>query len=164
MHEIFDGLGIMAMVSVIAMLIVIVAMAVDLVSGVRKAKIRGEARTSYGFSRTLTKFLVYEGILIVAVCIDALLHFGLWQFGAGNYVVPCTEVIMAVVLCGVEMWSVQEKAEAKERRRMAKLAEKGAALLDKESLRGILADVLREYLVKRDNNEVSIIEENVNLE
>lgn len=148
--SIFEGFGVMAIVSVIAMLIVIVAMAVDLVSGVRKAKLRGEARTSYGFSRTLTKFLVYEGILIVAVGIDALLHFGLWQFGAGNYVVPCTELVMAVVLCAVEMWSVSEKAEDKQRRRMVQLAAKGVELLDREALRGVLVDVLRELKDKQD--------------
>lgn len=38
---ILDGLGLMCMVSVVAMVMVMVAMAVDLVSGVRKAKQRG---------------------------------------------------------------------------------------------------------------------------
>lgn len=153
MIEIIEGLGVMAMVAVLAMLLVIVAMAVDLVSGVRKAKLRGEARTSYGFSRTLTKFLVYEGILIISVCIDVLLHFGLWQFTDINYVIPCIELIMAAILCGVELWSVYEKAEDKQRRRMAKLAEAGATFIDKEAIASAVASAVAEALKNKKEEE-----------
>lgn len=151
MKDVIEGLGLMSMVAVIAMLIVIVAMSVDLVSGVRKAKLRGEARTSYGFSRSLTKFLVYQGILLISVCIDVLLHFGIWQFTEVNYQIPCVELIMAVVLCGVELWSVYEKAEDKERRRMAKIAVTGAQIIDKEAMAGIIAGALEEFLKSRNN-------------
>lgn len=145
MANIIDGLGTMSMVAVFAMLLVIVAMGVDLVSGIRKAKLRGEARTSYGFSRTLTKFLIYQGILIISVCIDVLLHFGLWQFIDTNYIIPCVELVMAAILCGVELWSVYEKAEDKQRRKMVKLAEAGATVLDKEALAALLVEVLRDF-------------------
>lgn len=150
MKEIFEGLGIMCMVAVFAMILVIVAMGVDLVSGWRKAKLMGEAHTSYGFSRTLTKFLIYEGILLISVCIDLLLHFGLWQFIERNYVIPCVELMMAVVLCGVELWSVYEKAEDKQRRRMAEIAKVGVQAVDKEAAKGLLIEVLREAMKEKE--------------
>ena len=174
MAEIVKGLGLMYMVSVIAMLVVIIAMAVDLVSGIRKAKIRGEARTSYGFSRSLTKFLVYQGILLIATCIDTLLHFGLYNFTDSVYVIPCVELLMAIILCGVELWSVYEKAEDKERRRMAVIAQKGAQVLDKDAIAGILTEVLKGYLEgqakeKREGSagdpaDTVAIDDNVNFE
>ena len=51
---IFDGLGIMYMLSVIVMFAVIVAMGVDFVSGWRKAKLRGDEHNSYAASRSFT--------------------------------------------------------------------------------------------------------------
>ena len=154
----------MCMVAVLAMVIVIVAMAVDLVSGIRKAKMRGEARTSYGFSRSLTKFLVYQGILLIATCIDVLLHFGLSQFMEQNYSIPVVELMMAIILCGVELWSVYEKAEDKERRRAAKIAQAGMTLVDKEALAGVLAEVLKEFATKKKEAVTDIDDDNVNYE
>lgn len=162
MKEIIQGLGIMYTISVIAMIAVIVAMAVDLISGIRKAKIRGEARTSYGFSRSLTKFLIYQGILLIATCIDTLLHFGLYNIIDTTYIVPCTELLMAIILCGVELWSVYEKAETKERRKMAQIAQAGAQILDKEVLAAAIAEVLKNYLTKKGNN--AIVDDNINFE
>ena len=145
---IFEGLGLMCMVSVIAM-------AVDLVSGVHKAKIRGEARTSYGLSRTLTKFLIYEGILLIAQCIDTLLHFGLHDIMERSYNIPCVVILMAILLCCVELWSVYEKAEDKQRSRMATIATTGAQLLDKEAVASVIAEVLHNYANKRNQEDES---------
>ena len=158
---IFDGLGLMCMVSVLSMLIVIVAMAVDLVSGWRKAKLLGEAHTSYGFSRTLTKFLIYEGILLIAQCIDVLLHFGLYLFIERSYDIPCVVILMGIILCGVELWSVYEKAEDKQRRRMAKIASTGAHLINKDELASILAEALRQYATGNDTPD---LDDNVNFD
>lgn len=149
---IFDGLGLMSMVSVIAMVIVLIAMAVDLVSGVHKAKIRGEARTSYGLSRTLTKFLIYEGILLIAQCIDTLLHFGLHDIMEQSYNIPCVVILMAILLCCVELWSVYEKAEDKQRSRMAQVAAAGVQALDKDAIAGLLSELIRDY-VKNENQK-----------
>ena len=60
--NVFHGLGGMVIVAVMAMLVVLFAMSVDLVSGIRKAKLRGEMRTSTALKRTLTKFISYQGL------------------------------------------------------------------------------------------------------
>ena len=81
LNGIMQGTQILVLLTLVAMGLVNVAMSADLVSGWRKAKLRGEAHTSYAFSRTLSKFLLYMGILIVGGCIDILLHFVCWVFG-----------------------------------------------------------------------------------
>ena len=116
--EIFRGLDIMYMLTVATMLVVLIAMGVDLVFGWRKAKIRGEAHSSYAFSRSLTKFMLYEGVLVMATCMDTLIHFAWWQFSTDtHYQIPLITHAFGFVLCAVEVWSMREKAEKKERAR-----------------------------------------------
>ena len=142
MKEILQGLGLLYCIAVICMVIVIVAMAVDLVSGWRKAKERGEDRTSYAFSRSLTKFLTYEGILLIACCIDTLVHFAWFQFGDSSYSIPLATLLMAVVLCCVEGWSVREKAEEKTRNRIDKALTYIIDAIGKEKASELIRDAI----------------------
>ena len=50
----------------------ILAMATDLIFGVRKAKLRGEATTSKGFKKTCEKARKYFSPYLVLICIDLL--------------------------------------------------------------------------------------------
>ena len=144
MKEIFDGLGVMSMLVVLVMLVVIVAMAVDFVSGWRKAKMRGDEHTSYAASRTLTKFLVYESMVIIGGCMDVMVHFAWLQFMDGVYMVPILTICIGIVLCMVEAWSVKEKAESKQRKRMDEAAAALAKILDKETVMEFLRTQTRE--------------------
>ena len=128
----------MYMLSVVVMVAVIVAMGVDFVSGWRKAKIRGDEHTSYAASRTLTKFLIYEGILLIGVCIDTMIHFVWAMLMDGSYFVPLMTIVWGIILCIVEAWSVREKADKKQRKRMDEAAAALAQILDKETVLEIL--------------------------
>lgn len=141
---IFEGLGLMYLLSAIVMLAVVVAMAVDFVSGWRKAKVRGEEHTSYAVSRTLTKFLIYEGILIISVCIDTMIHFAWAMFMDGAYYVPLIAIVFGVILCLVEIMSVREKADKKQRKQITEAAAVIASVLDKETILQLLQNRLRE--------------------
>lgn len=159
MQEILDGLDIMLMLSVLVMIAVMVAMGVDFVSGWRKAKIRGDEHTSYAASRTLTKFLIYEGMLLIGVCMDTMVHFAWRMFSDADYVIPMATILLGIMLCLVEMWSVREKAEKKQRKRMDEAAAALAQVLDKETVLELLKDRAkrregeghREILDKDDN-------------
>jgi hypothetical protein len=70
----------MYLIVVVAMVVVIMAMCMDATFGWRKAKLRGEARTSYLFSRSITKFALYEEVLFISAGIDTLIHFVWAQF------------------------------------------------------------------------------------
>lgn len=97
--------------------LVFVAIAADLISGLYKAKLRNELRTSYGLKRTVFKFINYEGGIIVACCMDIILQFsGLCQainaihFICGVPIVSCT---VAFFILFIEILSIKEKASAK---------------------------------------------------
>lgn len=141
---VFDGMGIMYMLAVIVMVAVIVAMGVDFLSGWRKARLRGDEHTSYAASRSLTKFLIYEGILLIGVCIDTMIHFVWAMLMDGSYFVPLMTIAWGIILCIVEAWSVKEKADQKQRKRMDDAAAALAQILDKETVLEILKARVKE--------------------
>ena len=119
MH-IIKGLPIMYLIVVVAMCVVIGAMAMDAAFGWRKAKLRGEARTSYLFSRSITKFALYEGVLFISAGIDTLIHFVWAQFSTTSiHCVPLASILVSITLCIVEIWSMHEKAEEKTRKNIS---------------------------------------------
>ena len=148
--EIAEGLDVMYMIAVMVMITVIIAMGVDFISGWRKAKIRGDEHTSYAASRTLTKFLIYEGIVLIGVCMDTMVHFAWYMFMASVYVVPLLAIAFGIVLCLVEAWSVKEKADKKQRKRMDEAAAALAKVLDKETLLELLRGQVRTTKPKDD--------------
>lgn len=91
----------------------------DLWSGARKAKKRGEMRSSYGYKRTIDKIARYYNALIALTVIDAMQIAGIWYL---TYYYDCTIPIFPVVtligaigMCAVEMKSIYEKADEKVR-------------------------------------------------
>ena len=131
--SILNGLPVMYLIVVVAMVVVIGAMCMDAAFGWRKAKLRGEARTSYLFSRSITKFALYEGVLFISAGIDTLIHFVWAQFSPNSvYCVPIASSIVAIVLCIVEIWSMHEKAEEKTRKNISHAIEVVADALSKE--------------------------------
>ena len=144
MAEMFVGLKVLYLILVIAMVVVIIAMLMDLIFGWRKAKMRGEARTSYAFSRTITKFALYEGVMIIAGGMDTLIHF-VWNMFLPDmlYSVPCIAVLIAITLCSVEIWSMKENAEEKTKRNLSQVINFAEKHLSKEQVISILADAIR---------------------
>lgn len=138
---IVHGLPTLALLSLTAMFLVNVAITADLVSGWRKAKLRREAHTSYAFSRTLTKFLLYMGILIIGGCVDMLIHFVCYMFGY-CYIVPSAIILLAIVLCIVEMWSIREKADEKTRNSMKNAMELVQKTLTHDQVTALLAEAI----------------------
>lgn len=131
--NILAGLPVMYLIVVVAMIVVIGAMCMDAAFGWRKAKLRGEARTSYLFSRSITKFALYEGVLFISAGIDTLIHFVWAQFNTSTiHCVPLASILVAITLCIVEIWSMREKAEEKTRRNFNHAIKVVADVLQKE--------------------------------
>lgn len=143
------GLGTMYLVEVVAMIVVIVAMSMDASFGWRKAKLRGEARTSYLFSRSITKFALYEGVMLIACGIDTLIHFVWAQFNhESHYIAPLASCLVAIVLCIVEIWSMREKAEEKTRDNFNHAIQIVADALSKEQV----SDIVKHVIDKKDED------------
>ncbi len=141
----------MLMVVVLAMIIVVLAMIVDLVSGLIKAKQRGEIRSSYGLKRTLNKFVLYEGGMLIAAGIDLLIHLShLLQLFPLKAIegVPVITLVVGIYLLIVEALSVREKADQKVRDDMRKAKE----LLEKVITKEDIADILSEVIERRSKD------------
>lgn len=117
-----------------ACIVVLIAMVVDLVSGLYKAKIRGDIHNSTALKRSVYKFLTYEGAMVVAACIDVLMHlahfFPLIGLGALDSV-ACVTILVGIFLCVVELLSVREKADSKTHAQFRKVEEAAIKVSDK---------------------------------
>jgi ATP/ADP translocase len=153
--NVFHGLGGMVIVAVMAMLVVLFAMSVDLVSGIRKAKLRGELRTSTALKRTLTKFISYQGGMIIALGVDLLIHMSqlLHLFGlSAIYGVPVVTCLVGVFLLVVEFISVREKYDAKTKKEMQEAASFIAKLVENDNMREALKAALEQNEKKTEES------------
>lgn len=157
MNDIFSGTGNMLVVAVAVFLIVLAAMAIDLASGLYKAKQRHEIRSSWGLKRTLTKFITYEGGVMIALGVDLLMHFcHFWALIHLDLLsgVPAVTCLVGIFLLIVEGLSIHEKADEKtktEFSRVEKLAEK---MVKKEELVEIMTEAIRLAIVKGETKPI----------
>lgn len=131
----------MLLVAVFAGVIVFLAMIIDLISGLQKAKQRGEVRTSYGLSRSLNKFIMYEGGMMIGLGMDCLIHFSklLNLFGLDAIAdVPVITCMIGVFLLITEFLSVREKADDKTRKNFSTTAELLQTLFSKEEIKEMI--------------------------
>lgn len=141
----------MLSIVVMACTIVLFAMIIDLVSGLIKAKQRGEIRSSWGLKRSLNKFIMYEGGMLIAAGIDLLMHashiYQLFSLEA-IYGMPVITCLLGVFLLVVEFLSVREKADEKTRTEMNRVADLASKMVRKEEL----VDALTKAIINANAN------------
>lgn len=142
---IFHGAENMLTIVVVAMIVVLIAMSIDLASGVYKAKLRGEVRSSEALKRTLSKFIAYEGGMMIAAGVDLLFHLSnvvaLFHLDA-IHGVPVITCLVGVFLLVVEFVSIREKADKKIKREMKDAAELISQILANDTLKEALKTAL----------------------
>lgn len=122
----------------IACIIVFVAMMIDLASGLYKAKQRHEIRSSWGLKRSLTKFITYEGGMLIAAGVDMLLYvsrlFELFHLTpiVGIPVVTC---MIGIFLLVVEFMSIREKSDKKTKKDFSDTGEMIVKLLESKTFK-----------------------------
>ena len=117
-------------------------MIIDLISGVYKARQRGEVRTSYGLSRTVGKFILYSGSVIIAMMIDLMLHYShlmILMKLAPLVGVPVVTCLLSVFLCIIEIKSIRERADEKTNKDVNEVARMLVELIGRERLRDMIA-------------------------
>lgn len=138
------GLMIMSLLVGVAAIAVVVAIMLDLASGLRKAKLMGEARRSYAYERTTTKLMRNGSLVLIMAMIDVLLYFGhLWDIlGLGVLSnVPVVTFGASVWMCFVQAVSIKEKAEDKAERKTAEALKQLGEVLTTEQLQALLNKV-----------------------
>lgn len=139
----------MLLIIAIAAVIVFLAMMVDLVAGLYKAHLRGDAHRSEALKRTGFKFCLYEGSMLIAAGVDMLVHlsklYHWFDFRVGDvvYGLPLITIGMGIFWCVVEFLSVREKADEKIHSQISKAEKLARQMLSKEELIEVLAEALK---------------------
>lgn len=152
----FEGIENMLSIVVVAMVIVLFAMMLDLASGLYKAKLRGEIRSSWGLKRTLSKFIAYEGGMLIAAGVDLLMHLSrlMHLFGLeAIYGVPVVTCLVGVFLLVVEFISIREKADKKTKKDMADAAELLNRMLSNDNFKELFRAALEQQNKETINTE-----------
>lgn len=145
MNEIFAGTESMISIVVAACIVVFLAMIIDLGSGLMKAKQRHEIRSSWGLKRTLNKFIMYEGGMLIAAGVDLLIHFShlLQLFHLDLiYGIPVITCLLGIFLLMVEFLSVREKADEKTKTEIARATEVASKLISTDDLAEAIAKAI----------------------
>lgn len=123
-----------ALIIVLCMGAIIAAMAVDLISGVRKAVENGEATTSTGLKKTCDKARKYFSPFLVVMCVDIIACIVL--------PVPVFSMLWAAYVCFCEFKSVREKSwqKAEIRKQERTLT---VLLENKDDIARMIAEVLK---------------------
>ena len=136
-ENVLKDTGPLFQVAVMVMLAVLLAMIIDLGAGLYKAKQRGELRTSEALRRTLSKFISYEGGLMIATIADLFIHLSKFYQLVGMSAligVPIVSILVGLFLLVVEFMSVREKADAKTKKQQEQAAGLLMKLVSKEDL------------------------------
>lgn len=146
MEQLYIEMAPILRIAVVVMLLVFLAMAIDLGAGLYKAKLRGELRTSEALRRSLSKFISYEGGLMIATMADIFVHFCKFYELLGLKImegVPILSLLVGFFLLVVEFMSVREKADQKTRAQQQKAAEIISKLITKDELKDMLQEILQ---------------------
>lgn len=132
-----------AVIESLCMASILIAMTIDLIFGIRKARINGEATTSRGLKKTCDKARKYFSPLLCIVCIDLI--------SCVVTSVPMFSMLWSVYCIFCEFMSVREKAWQKAEIRQQERTMR--VLLDnKDDITKALIEAMT-ALRKEDNNE-----------
>lgn len=131
------------MVAIIYVLVLAVVF-LDLWSGVRKAKQRGEYRSSAGLRRTIDKICRYYNMLLIVTIIDMVQMIAVWSFNTQSSAMlptlPIFTFVGSIFISFIELKSVWEKNDKKEKAKMQETAKLIQNLLkDKTTVDGLSA-------------------------
>ena len=136
-------------------ILVLFAVVADLISGCRKAKQRGELRSSFGFRRTVDKLARYYIPLFALTVVDAMQMIVVGYLnGYHDYSIPLLPILTLFGAIGIgiiEIKSILEKAEDKVKfERVGQLA--GDIVKNKDDAAAIIAS-LANYLNENSNGK-----------
>ena len=139
-------------------ILVLLAVFADLISGLKKAKQRGELRSSYGFRRTVDKLGRYYLPLFALTVVDIMQIIAVWYLNTFyEFSIPIFPVLTLFGAIGIgliEVKSIHEKAEDKAKfERIGVLA--GTLIKNKDDAAAIIVE-LSKYLKEGENEDGKI--------
>lgn len=155
MYSLLIGVRMELIIIVIACFIVLLAMAIDLASGLAKAKVRGEIRSSWGLKRSLIKFITYEGGMLIAAGIDLLISFCKVMALVHLEIlegIPIVTCMVGIFLLVVEWLSVREKADEKTKTEFSRVEKLAKTMVSRQELVDALTDALSQASKNRSKD------------
>ena len=129
----------------------------DLWSGIRKAKARGEVRSSFGYKKTIDKIARYYNALIALSVIDAMQMGGVWYldcyYGWSVPIFPVVTLFGALGISLVELKSIYEKANEKVRNEYKEVAALAAEIAKNRTDPSEIAQAVIDYLNRNKEAE-----------
>lgn len=122
--------------------LVLAAAAADLASGLRKARRRGETTRSRALRRTVDKLARYYNVLIVLTVVDAMqITAAVFLRTVESYDVPTIPIFTLIGSLGmafIEVKSIFEKGDDKEKQQLAELVSILETIADNDRLKRII--------------------------
>lgn len=122
--------------------LVLAAAAADLASGLRKARRRGETTRSRALRRTVDKLARYYNVLIVLTVVDAMqITATVFLRTVESYDVPTIPIFTLIGSLGmafIEVKSIFEKGDDKEKQQLAELVSLLEVIADNDRLKRII--------------------------
>jgi len=123
----------------------------DLLAGIRKAKQRGEYRSSYGLRKTVDKICRYYNMVLVITAIDIVQMLAVVVLNPQTShmlpVLPFFTFLGAIFVGFIELKSIYEKSEDKEQAKIKDAAKMLAQVLQHKDESELVAGFL-EYIKK----------------
>ena len=135
---------------------ILMAVLIDLVTGLNKAKKNGVIRSSYGYRRTVEKLVQYYSLIFALIVIDCMHIASIWyidKFHGYNIIMfPFATLIGTLCIIMIEVKSIYEKAEDKQR-----FHEAGALLVNvaknKDNIEATIKDLQRYLDVQKETED-----------
>lgn len=129
--------------------------ALDYWSGIRKARKRGEKIRSDKMKRTIDKVSRYYNAILAMVVLDAI-QISAFVFlhvynGWSAYTFPLFTLIAVMFVAAIEIKSIIEPADAKERNQLNEVTELAKAIASHKNDPKEIAEAIAEYLKKKDD-------------
>ena len=136
----------------------IIFIGLDMWAGIRKAKARGEKIMSNKMKRTADKIARYYNCILAMMVLDVIqitAFVFLYLYNGWNaYTFPFFTLCSVLFVAAIEIKSIYEPADVKERKQMKEIAELAKAIAEHKSDPAEIAEAIAEYLTKRENNGI----------
>lgn len=90
-----------------------ISLALDLISGVQKAKRNKKLRVSVGYRMSVQKFLLYFGSMILALLVDFIVIYAIEKYSSFIPALPYFLMLITVWQVFTEFKSIRENASVK---------------------------------------------------
>lgn len=125
----------------------------DLWAGIRKAKARGEYRSSYGLRKTVDKISKYFNMIFVVTAIDAVQMLAVYMLNQQEQynlpLIPILTFVGAIFVGFIELKSIYENSEAKDKAKINEVAKLAGQIVKDHDTQDVVAALI-EYLKDKE--------------